>query len=70
MALIDVPCDRPEVAAGLVGHDIEVSLGLAQTAYRGVLIATLPHQNRVLIEVPDALVRLVEAVGWGSDARG
>lgn len=59
MALIDIPYpQRLELAAGLIGHDIDVSLGLAQTCYRGVVIATMPHQRRLLVQVPDELVRV------------
>lgn len=58
VALVDIPYQRVELGAHLIGHDVELTLGASSMVYRGVVVATLPHERRLLIQLPDELVRI------------
>ena len=58
MALIEVPCERTEHAAFWVGEEISIRLGAAKTAFTALVVATRPHQRRLLISIPDGLVSI------------
>lgn len=58
VALIDIPCERTELASRYVGEDIQVRLGGSTWIYPAVVVATLPHVRRILVSLADEVVRI------------